>query len=102
MKVYLKSRGVTATAEYDINTNECVVLVGSQVTSTISHAPTFRSKNTVEKKRKEYVVNGVVSKDAPFKSPSIAACFVTGSSTNGYAVWKTEEGITIGDLHKNR
>lgn len=100
MKVVLKSRGIRAYAEYDIGTNNCVILAGSEVTPTISQAPTFRSKRTVEKLREKYVKNNIVTENVQFKSPSTAANFITGSSTNGFAAWKTEDGYTIGDLHK--
>ena len=100
MKVILNSRGICAYADYDISTNKCVVLAGSEVTPTVSQAPTFRSKNTVVKLREKYVKDCIVTEDVHFKSPSTAANFITGSSTNGFAAWKTEDGRTIRDLHR--
>ena len=41
----------------------------------------------------EYVdENGILLKACVFTSPSTAAQFVTGTSRNGYQVWKDEQG----------
>jgi hypothetical protein len=42
--------------------------------------------------------NGIVLKDCSFNSPSTAAQFVTGSSRNGYLVWKTKDGKKLKDI----
>ena len=102
MKVYLKSakRAIDATAEYDTETRTCIVLKGSIVSACVSEAATFRGAKTVEKYREKFVKDQVVIEDVSFKSPSTAANFVTGSSTDGTRAWKTGEGITISALPK--
>ena len=39
---------------------------------------------------------GVILKDCEFNSPSTAAQFVTGRSTNGYEAWKVENKVSLG------
>ncbi len=35
--------------------------------------------------------DGIINKDIHFKSVSTAACFVTGTMSNGFKVWKYEK-----------
>lgn len=42
--------------------------------------------------------NNTLLEDVLFSSPSAASMFVTGASSNGYAVWKTAEGKTLKDV----
>ncbi len=95
MKVYLRrkrSDEVNAVGEYNIETGELVVLKNSQVSKTIHYTEKFRGASAIEKLHSQYVKDGIVICDAPFKSASTAANFVTGSSTNGLTAWKTETG----------
>lgn len=41
-----------------------------------------------------------ILKDCRFTSPSTAAQFVTGRSSNGYEVWKVEDGKSLGSYLK--
>ena len=51
------------------------------------------------KKRNECKIeNNVLQEDVLFNSPSSAAEFVTGKSSNGWISWKTKEGKTLRDL----
>lgn len=51
----------------------------------------------------EYVdKNGNILKDCEFKSPSTAAQFVTGRSTNGYEAWKVAPKQNLGDYLKEK
>ena len=44
---------------------------------------------------------GIILKDCEFDSPSTAAQFVTGRSTNGYEAWKVEDKVSLGKyLHE--
>ena len=45
---------------------------------------------------KEYILQD----DILFNSPSGAACFVVGGSTNGNTEWKTADGATLKELEK--
>ena len=46
--------------------------------------------------------NGIILKDCTFNSPSTAAQFVTGRSTNGYEAWKVETKKSLGDYLKEK
>ena len=94
MRVYLISKriDVNATGEYSTSTNELTVLTGSLVSAGIAYSKTFHGGNSIEKKREDTVVNRRTIKDVHFTSPSTAANFVTGSSTNGFRVWKDAKG----------
>ena len=92
MKLYLKRSYADAVAEYDLETGAFVVKKGSRVSDDISYTEKFRGALAIEKFRAQFVKNGIVVKDALFKSPSTAANFVTGRSTNGLTAWKDENG----------
>ena len=94
MHVYLKRKGsgICATGEYNAITNQLIVLSESIVTDRIACSETFRGLKVVEKLRKENVHCRVVIKDVVFNSPSTAANFVTGYSTNGLTAWRDETG----------
>ena len=100
MKVYIQSEktGVNAMGHYNSATKELVVLKGSCVSTDVCQSEKFRSARSVIKMRNEFVKNGVVVVDVPFKSPSSAGNFVTGRSTNGYIAWKDENGVLLRDL----
>lgn len=97
MKLVLKSASgkYEAYGEYNPETKEMVVKKGSRVSRNISEGKTFRGAETIRKTRSLYVVNHVVQEDIVFKSASTAANFITGVSTNGLAVWKNEDGVTL-------
>ena len=101
MKLYLiqKSKGVNAQAEYDVETKTFKVLKGSVVSLEVSHSERFRGAASIIKQRSNGVVkNGKVTQDVEFKSPSTAANFVTGASTNGMTAWKDKSGKTLKEL----
>lgn len=51
----------------------------------------------------EYVDNeGNILKDCEFKSPSTAAQFVLGTSSNGYESWKVEKKMSLGKYLKEK
>lgn len=97
MKLYIKriKNGVDAVAEFDKTAGTVTVLKGSRVSVSIAHSEKFRGAKAIEKYRTEYVEDGVVVKDAVFKSSSTAANFVTGTSTNGLTAWKDKGGKTL-------
>lgn len=98
MKLFLiqERKGVKAEAEYDISNKRFIVLKGSVVSDSISHSEKFRGDTSIQKSRGNGVVkNNIVTRDVEFKSPSTAANFVTGASTNGMVAWKNEEGRTL-------
>lgn len=101
MMLYLvrKKVEIEAKAEYSLETNETVVLKESMVSKEVSHSNKFRGAKTVAKLRESNVDdNHVVTKDITFRSPSTAANFVTGNSTNGLLAWKDENGRTLKEI----
>ena len=99
MEVYLTRKdGTKATGEYDINNNALTVYKGSHVSPQVSHSEKFRGAVTIERLRAEHVKNGEVINNVSFKSPSTAANFVTGSSSNGWVLWKDNAGRTLKEL----
>ena len=97
MKFYIirQKSNINAVADYDENAKTITVLKGSRISHNIAHSATFRGAKSIEKMRSNgNVVDGILTTDIVFKSPSTAANFVTGTSTNGCTVWKTEDGIT--------
>lgn len=101
MRFYLKSRNgeYDAIAYYDENNKNFIVLKGSKVSKRISQSPKFRGSKSIEKGRKEHVVGQNVKNDVIFKSPSTAANFVTGSSTNGRKAWKDTDGRSFKEVY---
>lgn len=83
-------------------TNEgFVVLKGSSIVE--EDAKTI--PNTIKELRKKCrknkdIVDGKLTKNFLFNSPSYAAAFVLGTNTNGRTDWKTEEGETLKELEE--
>lgn len=94
--IYRERIGVKATGDYNENTGELVVLKGSKVSETIAESKSFRAANPIKKRREAFVKNGKTICDMTFKSPSTAANFVTGRSSNGYEVWRDVKGTKLG------
>lgn len=78
-------------------TGSILVKQGARVSEDIREYKS-RAASTVADARKEVVENNILIKDLLFKSPSGAAVFVTGRSTNGLVAWKDENGITLNEL----
>jgi hypothetical protein len=97
MKVILSNRANTYSARgtYDPSTKTLIVKAGAKVSVDISYSPTFRGRKTIEKLRAQFVVDGITQEDVTFKSSSTAANFVTGKSSNGMILWKTEDGTPL-------
>jgi hypothetical protein len=97
MKLYLirPRSNVDAIAEYNLDDKKVTVLKGSRVSNKIAYSEKFRGAKSVEKARANAVEANIVVKDMTFKSPSTAANFVTGASTNGLSAWKNKEGKTL-------
>ena len=103
MKVFItKKSGINASGEYNEKTGSLVVKKGSILSESIAHSAKFRGTESIKKSR-EGVMNGnVLTKDVAFKSPSTAANFVTGASTNGWIAWKNAAGVSIKELFSNK
>lgn len=83
-----------------MRTNEgFVVLKDSMIEEIDSRAIPKVIKDIREKcKAQNEIVDGRLSKNYLFNSPSYAAAFVLGMHTNGRTDWKTENGISLKDL----
>jgi len=101
MKFYLKNRNgrYDAVGEYDEVTHMFTVLKDSRVSDFVSNSDKFRGIKTILTVREANVDrNGIVLNDVVFKSPSTAANFVTGTSTNGRKAWRDEYKRTFKDV----
>lgn len=95
---YFKSRGGDAKATY--KDGIMTVLAGSIIAPTPS--PSFKGKE----RRSEMIANltheengnRVLSVNKEFTSPSMAAGFVCGNSTNGWIAWKNAQGELLDKL----
>ena len=94
--------GVDAKGVFDSDTGSLTVLSGSKVSNDIRYTEKSKGAKTIEINRSKYVKNGIVYKDAPFKSASTAANFVTGGITNGLVAWKTEDGKALREIIKGK
>lgn len=78
-----------------------VVLAGSQIEETDSEAIPETIKELRERcKQNNEIKDGILTKNYLFRSPSYAAAFVLGMTTNGRTDWKTEDGITLKTLEE--
>ena len=74
-----------------------VVLAGSQISDTVAKScPPFALKK--REQLKDSVVDSILQSDVLFNTPSGASDFVCGSSTSGWAVWKTADGTPLKEL----
>ena len=75
-----------------------VVLKGSMINTIDSNS----IPPGVKKARDNAVIdnNGILQENVLFQSPSYAAAFVNGRSTNGLTAWKDKEGKTLKDIEK--
>jgi Domain of unknown function (DUF4357) len=102
--VYLKSGKYAAVGQH---TEEgLVVLKGSKAKLDVSPGMVVSS---LAKLRASLILDGtlklldghyIFQKDFGFKSPSAASGVVTGASTDGWVVWKTESGKTLHELKR--
>ena len=103
MKLFLirPSKNIKAEAYYDIENKTFIVLKDSILSETIAYSEKFRGAKSIEKSRDGVVDGNKLIKDMKFKSPSTAANFVTGASTNGLIAWKNEQGKTLKSIMEN-
>lgn len=99
---YIKGRGCEAKGFYDAK--GFTVLKGSIIAK--STAPSLTWKEKRENLVKEYTfVNGdklELESDKTFSSPSSAATFVLGRSSNGWSDWKDKDGQTLDSVYRKQ
>lgn len=102
MKVYLvrSNLGINGEGDYNPDTNRLTVFAGSVVSENISSSKKFRGAISIERLRSKYVADRIVKEMVSFNSPSTAANFITGNSSNGLLVWKDKQGRSIKDCIK--
>ena len=74
-----------------------VVLQGSDVSPVEDETI---SAGISKSRRNARISNGILLEDMLFSSPSAAAKFLIGQSTNGLMAWKTESGTTLKEYEK--
>lgn len=101
MEVFLKNRKgmIYARGEYNEDDGSLTVFKGSVISADVAGG-TFRSAKAVKQLRNNPdIVNGnSVINDVVFKSPSAAANFITGTSTNGLKVWKNKDMVPLKEI----
>lgn len=99
-KIKRSQRNIEA---YCKRTNEgFVVLAGSQIEETDSGSIPDVIKELKERcKQNNEIKDGVLTRNYLFKSPSYAASFVLGMTTNGKVDWKTEDGTSLKMIEEN-
>ena len=80
------------------------MLKGSVIAKTI--VPSFNWKEKRESMLHEYTSieddKLVMTSDKTFSSPSTAADFCSGSSNNGWLVWKDKDGNTLDSIYRKQ
>lgn len=96
VKIYLKAKNGNYDATANYEDGKIIIQKGSKIQ--LDFADHIRGGKTAKKFRenKEYVDNtGTVIKNCEFNSPSTAAQFVTGRSTNGHIAWKVDKKTSL-------
>jgi hypothetical protein len=91
----------TVCAKGVITNNGFVVLKGSILKLKIARSCPKTAKKEREVHAAKIGVDGVLAEDIQFKSPNIAAGFVTGNSINAREAWKTAGGKTLNELENS-
>lgn len=97
----IKRSNMTIEASCKRTSEGFVVLAGSQIEETDSGTIPEMIKELRERcKQNKEIIDGVLTKNYLFNSPSYAASFVLGMTTNGRTDWKMEDGTTPKDLEE--
>ena len=75
-----------------VHDGKYIVLAGSEICMTETVGVSVGVKAI---RNSDYVKDGILQRDVVFDSPSSAASFVIGGSSNGWSDWKTQDGIPI-------
>lgn len=103
MQVFFKSkkRDCYAKGNYDENTNQIKIYAGAKLSK--KKDKKFRLAKEAKVREDDKIVKDLIlQKDIIFKSPSVGAQFIACSSLNGLKVWKTEDGIALGKIIKEK
>ena len=103
IEITIKSRNSRADAQGIYQDKKTTVKAGGYISK--DFAKHIKCGKTAKAYREdiEYVnQDGRIVKDCEFSSPSTAAQFVTGRSTNGYEAWKVEGKVSLGKYLKEQ
>ena len=73
-----------------------IVMAGSQISEKVSKSVSENVKKA--RKKAKLDKNNALLEDLVFNSPSAAADFVLGTSTNGWTEWKTKDGVPLSNF----
>ena len=94
--------GIQALGVYDGEKFE--VLEGSEIDmSRKCHSDNIEKQRRTAIQNGDIVLNGdkyILNVSVPFTSPSSAAMFVLGGSTNGWVEWKNKDGKTLDEMYR--
>lgn len=93
---YCRGKGFSYEARMEAKSDNYILLKGSRIKR--SGGASLRKKLQQIRNSPMYIKDYVVIQDIYLGSPSSAADIVTGSSTNGWIFWTTEDGMTIDNL----
>lgn len=94
---YIKTK--TVDAKMIRTTEGYVVLKGSKIKeSDTKSTPSWAKKRRNELIKDGTIQDGIFMRDTLFLSPSGASDLVTGNNTSGNKMWKTAEGVTLGEI----
>lgn len=103
IKVTLKQRSREVFAEAVYEGEIITVQPGGKISKDFANHIKGGRKARSYRDNPEYVdEKGNILRKCIFKSPSTAAQFVTGNSTNGYEAWKVEEKKSLGKYLKEK
>ena len=95
MKLYLNSKQGkhSAIAEYDGKT--VTVLKGSKINLETKYSRLQQFIIDLRNDPSIVSMDGTLSKDITFSTPTTAAQFVTGRSVNGYIAWRPDNSMSL-------
>ena len=98
-KKKIRKSGLITEAKCKQTEEGFVVLKGSMINTIDSNS----IRPGVKKARNNAVIdnNGILQENVLFQSPSYAAAFVNGRSTNGLTAWKDKEGKSLKEIEDN-
>jgi predicted type IV restriction endonuclease len=97
----LKAEGV-----FDVRTKNVTILAGAVVARVVTeHAPQTTTTQRTDLTKTGKLVDAtdgtlLLNEDFTFRNPSAAACFVTGSSINGWDVWMLSSGASLQSIRR--
>ncbi|MCS4536036.1 GIY-YIG nuclease family protein [Corynebacterium sp. HS2168-gen11] len=97
--LYLDGRGASGQGRQ--TADGFVVFSGAKIRKEMLNSAPDSAKANRVKYAERISADFELLKDTLFSSPSAAAAFLTGASSNGKKYWKNEQGITLRDLEQN-